>query len=260
MGASWGHHGHSYIRGLSPATWALCFCRGWGEGAPPHASKDNIHPRGVRELIWIVGKKKCSCINVREFQQILRCICSIQPVESKTRTYHGRVGAAHGGAAGPGRAGQDGTPTDWFAQVTTDPRSPQASWTTVLNDSSEARTTEFLCKPMEERQPRSTSGLSAGPRALFVPGCWPVCRRFFVFVNPFHARHVREKPDTPGARSRFAWRYHYFCFWLHPDKDIWFGRPCGIKQFLDMPFIKAVGPLPRRSAARGKERPSGRSR
>ena len=28
---------------------------------------------------------------------------------------------------------------------------------------------------------------------LFVPGCRPVYRRLFVSVNPFHARHVREK-------------------------------------------------------------------
>ena len=34
--------------------------------------------------------------------------------------------------------------------------------------------------------------LSAGREALFVPGCWPVDRRLFVSVNPFHARHVRE--------------------------------------------------------------------
>ena len=36
-----------------------------------------------------------------------------------------RVGAAHGGAAGRGGSGQDGTPTDRFAQETTVPRTLQ---------------------------------------------------------------------------------------------------------------------------------------
>ena len=44
-----------------------------------------------------------------------------------------RGGAAQGEAAGWGRDGQDGTPTNRFAQNTTVPRVPQASNTTVLN-------------------------------------------------------------------------------------------------------------------------------
>ena len=39
---------------------------------------------------------------------------------------------------------------------------------------------------------RLTSGSSGGREALFLPGCWSICRRLFVFVNPFHARHIRE--------------------------------------------------------------------
>ena len=35
-------------------------------------------------------------------------------------------------------------------------------------------------------------GLSEGPRPLFVPGSWPLERRLFVSVSPFHGRHVRE--------------------------------------------------------------------
>ena len=31
-----------------------------------------------------------------------------------------------------------------------------------------------------------------GGRLLFVPGGGPVDRRLFVFVKPFHARHIRE--------------------------------------------------------------------
>ena len=40
-----------------------------------------------------------------------------------------------------------------------------------------------------------TTGLSPGQEALFVPGCRPVERRLFVYVNPFHARYVREPAD-----------------------------------------------------------------
>ena len=41
-------------------------------------------------------------------------------------TTGGRVAAVHGRAAGQGGAGQDGTPTDWFAQETTVPRALQS--------------------------------------------------------------------------------------------------------------------------------------
>ena len=94
------------------------------------------------------------------------------------------------GAARRSGAGQDGTPTGRFAHETTVPLAPRGSKTTVLNDSPEARTKEILCKPMGEHNERLTRGLSAGPRALFVPGCRPMDRRLFVPVNPFHARHV----------------------------------------------------------------------
>ena len=45
---------------------------------------------------------------------------------------------------------------------------------------------------MGEQNPRLTRDLSVGRKALFVPGCWPVNRRVFVSVTPFHARHIRE--------------------------------------------------------------------
>ena len=58
-------------------------------------------------------------------------------------------------------------------------------------------------KPTEEQKPRLitgsltvhhrlTTGLSAGRKSLFVSGCWPVYRRLFVYLNVFHAMHVRE--------------------------------------------------------------------
>ena len=65
-----------------------------------------------------------------------------------------------------------------------------------FNVSREARTGEILCKPTEEQNQRLTTGLSAvyhrdEKRALFLAaGQWNGA--FFVSVNPFHARHVRE--------------------------------------------------------------------
>ena len=81
----------------------------------------------------------------------------------------GRGGARRSGGAGRGRAGRD---ADGPVRPGDDrPLCPQASKTTVLNVSSEARTKEILCKPMEEQSPRLTRVLSVGPRALFVLGC-----------------------------------------------------------------------------------------
>ena len=59
---------------------------------------------------------------------------------------------------------------------------PKASQTRRLNVSPGARTSEILCKPMEEQNPRLTTGpstihhrfitgLSAGREVLFLPGC-----------------------------------------------------------------------------------------
>ena len=61
-----------------------------------------------------------------------------------------------------------------------------------FNVTPEARTSEILCKPTEDRNPRLTRGLSEGREALFVPGCRPVVQRLFVFVHSFYARYVRE--------------------------------------------------------------------
>ena len=43
---------------------------------------------------------------------------------------------------------------------------------------------------------RFISGLSPRQKARFVPGCRTMEKRVFVFVNPFHARHVREARNT----------------------------------------------------------------
>ena len=65
---------------------------------------------------------------------------TIELVEPKTRTHHGRVGS--GGAQWGG-----------WALVPS-----RASKTTVLNVSSEERTREFLFKPLGEQSPRLTRG------------------------------------------------------------------------------------------------------
>ena len=59
------------------------------------------------------------------------CPFPAQPVdvESKTRTYHGRVGSGRRTAGRLGRAGLDRTLTDRFAQETTVPRASKASKT-----------------------------------------------------------------------------------------------------------------------------------
>ena len=88
-----------------------------------------------------------------------------RPVESKTRTYHGRFVSARRTAgrrdvAGPGRTGrrQDGWPPVALQSIV-------ASYPECLL---QARTKDILCNPMEEQTPRLTTGSSAGPRALFV--------------------------------------------------------------------------------------------
>ena len=104
----------------------------------------------------------------------------------------GRVGAAHGGA-GPGRTGRRRIGSSWKQPSLVLPR---ASSTYVLNASPGARTSEILCKPVEEPNPLLTSGLSAvyprddGRSSFLAADQWTGAN--CVFVNLFHARHVRE--------------------------------------------------------------------
>ena len=149
----------------------------------------------------------------------ISCICRIQNPDIPRA---GRVGAAHGGAAGRGGAGQHGTPTDRFAQEITVLRTLQGtvcncSERFFLNDSSEARTSEIPCKPIEEQKPRLTSGLYVVRQLVFVPGCRPLYRRpSFVRVNHFHARHIRELlwentcriQNTVMPRAGRGWAVH----------------------------------------------------
>ena len=81
-------------------------------------------------------------------------------VESKTRTYHGRVGSGRP-AERPGRVGQDWVPTELFAQETKVLVPTKASKKRRFNVSPEARTNEILCKPKEKQNQRLTRGWPA---------------------------------------------------------------------------------------------------
>ena len=125
----------------------------------------------VCKTSWLVRRtnyliEKLAALDVLSTQGELLFNHMFTLVESKTRTYHGRVGAgrgraAHGGAAGRGGAGQDGTPTGRFDQEITVPLAFQGIEDNCLKVSSEARTIEILCKPMEEQKQWCIRGLSA---------------------------------------------------------------------------------------------------
>ena len=127
------------------------------------------------------------------------------PIESKTRTHHGPVGSGRRTARRRGGAGLSRTGRRWVDPARGQPsllpssESRTLSWTSLRKHE---QSNSYL-KPTEGQNPRLTSGWpavylrfirgwSAGRKALFVPGCWPVYRRLFVSVNPFHARNVRE--------------------------------------------------------------------
>ena len=91
-------------------------------------------------------------------------------VESKTRTSHGRGGAA--GRGGPRWDRRDAGGVGRFGQRATSRFQPaehrrQPSWTFVRKHDQ----TKSHANRIEEHDDRLTSGLSAGPDALFAPGC-----------------------------------------------------------------------------------------
>ena len=135
-----------------------------------------LRAQGVfKHLCWckIIFAHPCSSNDVL-FQDSREALGVIsRPVESKTRTHHGRIGsgrrtAGRWSGAGPGRTGRRriGSPRKQPTLVL-----PKASKIPVINVSLEALTKEIPCKPMEKQKPRLTGGLLAGRDALFVPGC-----------------------------------------------------------------------------------------
>ena len=117
----------------------------------------------------------------------------------KTRTYHGLVGS--GRTAGwRGGVGQDWVPTEQFAQETSVLHTPSIEETTPerISRGTNKRSLFWETKPAVD--PLFISGSSAvypqiigGTRALFVPGCWPVERRFCCLCKPFSCKACPRK-------------------------------------------------------------------
>ena len=105
-------------------------------------------------------------------------ISSVHEMVNLSNPKHGHItgesgrGARRGGGAGSGRTGcqQNCSPRRQESLVPS-----KVSKTRRLNVSPEARTSENLCKPNAGTKSafdnRFVSGLSAGGKALFVPGC-----------------------------------------------------------------------------------------
>ena len=85
--------------------------------------RQNSSPRGQASLVPAKAPKP-SFLNIFPEARTSEIVC--KPVDSKTRTYHERVGS--GRTAGRrGGARQDETPTEQFAQETSVPRTPQGN-------------------------------------------------------------------------------------------------------------------------------------
>ena len=112
-----------------------------------------------------------------------------KPVESKTRTYHGQVGmerrtAGRRGRARTGRMDRRrvGSPKRQSSLLLLEENPPgRVPASTDINPCNRWRN-KTCGKPTVH--PR----VSAGPRALFIPGCWPVYRRRIVSVKYFSCK------------------------------------------------------------------------
>ena len=120
----------------------------------PKLRKIMVHilwSRTKKRMIPIVWRHELtnvhlSCRMYPRREQYIIVVTKKQPVESKTRTYHGRIGsgrreAGRRGGAGPGRTGRRrvGLPRTQPSLLP-----PSVSKTSVLNVSSRARTKEIL--------------------------------------------------------------------------------------------------------------------
>ena len=132
---------------------------------------------------------------------------NVQPVDSKTRTYHGRAASGRTAESGQGRAGLFANRT---VRLGNNPSSHHpkyrrhVAWTSVQkHEQAKSYVNRWRNKTRgwTAVHPRFISGLSAGREALFRAGCRPVERRLFVSVNPFHARHVRENNKNTERRG-----------------------------------------------------------
>ena len=172
LGKCWQVHG-SLCVDLHPFMISFLLC----ENA--HKASDHSSERGEIGVLVLVHRHVSAGSKFPDMPSMKRVYEYTCRVQNPDIPRAGRVRAAHGGAAGPSRTGRRriGPPRGRTSLLPS--RVPK---TTVLNVSSEARTIKFRCKPTEEQNPRLTTGLSAvhprfisglspGPRALFVPGC-----------------------------------------------------------------------------------------
>ena len=119
----------------------------------------------------------------------VRITCRVQNLDIPLA---GRVGA-HSGVAGPGRAGLF---ANRIVRLGNNPSLLSPIENVSPDVSPEARTSEILCKPTEERNPRLTTGSSVvyhwDERRSFSLAADQWNDAFSSLLNPFHARHVRE--------------------------------------------------------------------
>ena len=116
-------------------------------------------------------------------------------IQSHTTGGSRRGGARRGGGAERGGT-WSGAKQGGMGRVGSPRRQPsrlrKASKTAVLDDPSEARTNEILCKPNRGTQRVVGERFIRGTRSALRSWLLTSGRRLFVSANPFLARHVRE--------------------------------------------------------------------
>ena len=161
--------------------------RGRGGAIRPEQNLTVPIPRG----------RKTAVLDYPAGEQSHTTLC--KPVESKTRTYNGRVES--GRTAGRrGGVGQNSSPRRQAALVPS-----KATKTRRLNVPPEARTSEIVCKPMGEQSPRLTRGLSAvHPR--FISGTRIALCSWLLTTGPTPICPCKPFPckACPGNKPRFT--------------------------------------------------------
>ena len=125
----------------------------------------NIAVRTMRPpCITIQLQIACTCIQIRIDITLnyiantynIRFTCRIPNTDIRRADASGRRKAGRRGRVGPGRTGCRlvGSPRTQLSLLP-----PRASKTVVLNVSSESRTKEIVCKPMEEQNQQLATGL-----------------------------------------------------------------------------------------------------
>ena len=130
-------------------------------------------PPGFAALPWAATPQPAYGMSGPRIRQV---VYSFKLVGSKTRTYHGQVGAGWGRL----KRRRCYSPRRHRTVLPA-----QDSTTFVLDDFSEARTSENLCKPMEEQNPRLPRVLLAFDPGLSI-GTKSVLRSWLRNSGPSH--------------------------------------------------------------------------